>query len=184
MITRQPYPQFDPGIFTALNDGSSSYNALSVKVERRYSNGLYFLGNYQFSKNIDNNSGETDNAIAYRMNTSLNRARSAFDQRSRGVVSGGYELPFGTGKRYLNGSRLSDLAIGGWQLQGIFSALTGMPFTPTGPFVCSCGSYIPQWVNAVKPGFGQIPIRRRIGGTTPRPLRFRRSGFRGRLAAT
>jgi len=156
LITRLPYPQFDPGIFTALNDGSSTYNALSVKVEKRYSKGLYFLGNYQFSKNIDNNSGETDNSIAYRTNTSLNRARSAFDQRHRAVISAGYELPFGIGKRYLSGGGFSSWAIGGWQVQGIFSVLTGMPFTPTGPFVCSCGSYIPQWVNPVKPGFGKV----------------------------
>jgi hypothetical protein len=31
-----------------------------------------------------------------------------------------------------------------------------MPFTPSGPGVCSCGSYIPQWVNATRPGFGKL----------------------------
>lgn len=31
-----------------------------------------------------------------------------------------------------------------------------MPFTPSGPFVCSCGSYIPHWANSVKPGFGKL----------------------------
>ena len=67
---------------------------------------------------------------------------------SESVISAGYELPFGTGKRYLNGSSLSSLAVGGWQVQRIFSL--------TGPFVCSCRSYIPQCVNAVKPGFGAV----------------------------
>jgi hypothetical protein len=156
LITRLPYPQFDPGIFTALNDGLSSFNALSARIEKRYSRGLYFLGNYQFSKNIDTNSGETDNSIAYRQNTRLNRARSAFDQRQRAVLSAGYELPFGTGKRWLNRGGFSSLFLGGWQAQGILSLLTGMPFTPSGPSVCSCGSYVPQWVNAVKPGFGKL----------------------------
>ncbi len=156
LIGRLPYPQFDPGIFTAVNDGLSKYNAVSLRVEKRYSKGLYFLGNYQFSRNIDTNSGETDNSIAYRTNTSLNRARSAFDQRHRAVFSAGYELPFGAGKHWFSGGGFTSLAFGGWQVQGIASALTGMPFTPTGPFVCSCGSYIPQWVIAVKPGFGKL----------------------------
>ena len=156
LIQRLPYPQFDPGIFTAINDGLSSFNAVSVRIEKRFSRGLYFLGNYQFSKNIDTNSGETDNAIAYRTNTRLNRAVSAFDQSHRAVISAGYELPFGNGKPWLNKGGVSSFIIGGWQVQGIVSLLTGMPFTPSGPFVCSCGSYIPQWVNAVKPGFGNL----------------------------
>ena len=141
---------------TAINDGLSSFNAVSVRIEKRFSRGLYFLGNYQFSKNIDTNSGETDNAIAYRTNTRLNRAVSAFDQSHRAVISAGYELPFGNGKPWLNKGGVSSFIIGGWQVQGIVSLLTGMPFTPSGPFVCSCGSYIPQWVNAVKPGFGNL----------------------------
>jgi len=65
LIQRLPYPQFDPGIFTAINDGLSSCHAVSLRVEKRYSKGLYFLGNYQYSKNIDTDSGETDNSIAY-----------------------------------------------------------------------------------------------------------------------
>jgi hypothetical protein len=156
LITRLPYPQFDPGIFTAINDGLSNFNAVSLRIEKRYSKGLYFLGNYQYSKNIDTNSGETDNSIAYRTNTRLNRALSAFDQRNRAVISAGYELPFGKGKPWLNSDGVSSFVFGGWQVQGIVSLLAGMPFTPSGAFVCSCGSYVPQWVNAVKPGFGKL----------------------------
>lgn len=156
LITRLPYPQFDPGIFTALNDGLSNFNAVSLRVEKRYSNGFSVLGNYQFAKSIDTNSGETDNSIAYRQNTRLNRARSAFDQRQRAVLSGGYELPFGRGKRWVSGGGLSSRLLGDWQVQAILSLLTGMPFTPSGANVCSCGSYVPQWVNAVKPGDGKI----------------------------
>src|SRR5262249_15792686 len=104
----------------------------------------------------DTNSGETDNAIAYRTNTRLQRALSAFDERHRAVFSAGYELPFGKGKPLLNQGGAAALAFGGWQVQGILSLLAGMPLTPSGTFVCSCGSYIPQWVNAVKPGFGKL----------------------------
>jgi hypothetical protein len=34
--------------------------------------------------------------------------------------------------------------------------LSGFHFTPTGRSVCNCGSYVPQRVNVVAPGFGGI----------------------------
>src|SRR5262249_38927026 len=57
LTARLPYPLFQAGILTSMNDANSSFNAVSVRLEKRYSSGLFFLGNYQFSKNIDNNSG-------------------------------------------------------------------------------------------------------------------------------
>jgi hypothetical protein len=154
--TRIPYPQFDPAIFTAINDAISNFHAFSIRAEKRYSRGFYILGNYQFSKNIDTNSGETDNAVAFRTNMNLQRGRSAFDQRHRAVFSGAYELPWGQGRRWLSQPGVASFLVGGWQVQGIVTLLSGLAFTPTGPAVCSCGSYIQQRVNAVKPGYGKL----------------------------
>src|ERR1019366_7061020 len=43
-----------------------------------------------------------------------------------------YQLPFGKGKHFLNGaSRAADMVIGGWQLEGILTVMTGTPFTVT-----------------------------------------------------
>ena len=156
IIDRLPYPAWQPGIFTAINDGLSNFNAVSIRVEKRYSNGLSFLGNYQFSTNIDTDSGEADNAVAYRTNTRLQRGLSIYDQRQRAVVSASYELPFGKGKAWLSNRGFASAVLGGWQAQGILSLLTGLPFTPTGPAVCNCGSYVSQWVNATRPGFGKL----------------------------
>jgi hypothetical protein len=154
---RLPYPQFDPGILTSTNDANASYNAFSVRVEKRYSKGLYMLGNYQFSKNLDNNSGEVEaNDTAFRTNKKLDRGPSRYDQRHRAVVDFGYEIPLGTGRRWLSRGGPAAFLLGNWQAQGILTLLSGFPFTPSGPAVCSCGSYIPQRVNAVKPGFGKL----------------------------
>ncbi len=160
IITRQPFPAFDPAILTSTNDANSSFHGLSIRAEKRYSNGFYFLGNYQFSKNLDNNSGEAEaNDTSFRMNKRLDRGRSRYDQRHRSTISGGYELPFGRKQKFLNNSRAADLVAGGWQIQGILTALSGPPFTPNGPSVCDCGSFIPQRVNVLRPDYGRLSTR-------------------------
>ena len=58
------------------------------------------------------------------------RGNSAFDVRNRLVVSSLYELPFGKGKTFLSSSRMGNAIAGGWLLTGIFSAQSGLSFTP------------------------------------------------------
>jgi hypothetical protein len=156
-IQRTPYPQFQPGLLTSANDGNANFEGLSVRFEKRYSQGLFFLGNYQFSKNIDNNSGEVEaNDTAFRANKGLDRARSRYNQAHRAALSFGYELPFGKGKRWLSNGGPAAWVLEGWQIQTIATLLSGFPLTPNGTNVCNCGSFVPQRVNAVKPGFGNI----------------------------
>jgi Carboxypeptidase regulatory-like domain/TonB-dependent Receptor Plug Domain len=156
-ITRTPYPQFAPGILTSDNDANASFNAGSIRLEKRYSAGLFFLANYQFSKNIDNNSGEVEaNDTAFRTNKKLDRALSRYNQTHRAAFSAGYELPFGKGKHWLSSGGPIGYVLGGWQVQGIAELLSGFPITPSSTNVCNCGSFVPQRVDAVKPGYGNI----------------------------
>jgi hypothetical protein len=156
-IQRTPYPQFQAGILTSTNDGNANFEGLSLRVEKRYSAGLFFLTNYQFSKNIDNNSGEVEaNDTAFRTNKGLDRALSRYNQTHRAAISVGYELPFGKGKHWLSNGGPVAYALGNWQIQSIATLLSGFPLTPTGTNVCNCGSFIPQRVNAVAPDFGNI----------------------------
>jgi hypothetical protein len=60
-----------------------------------------------------------------------NYGNSNFDVRHMFKGSGGYDLPFGRGRRFLNTSKVLDEAIGGWRLFGAFVAQTGSPFTPS-----------------------------------------------------
>jgi hypothetical protein len=144
----RPYQNFLHGMLTSLNEGGSNFDGLSVKLEQRSRGGLFYLVNYQWSKNLDNNSGEADaNDTSYSTHFSFDRSYSNFDTRSRAVGSAGYELPFGKGKRYLSGG-IGNAIAGGWQLQPIVQLRTGYPFSVTAVSgSCTCGTYVPQRPN-------------------------------------
>ncbi len=122
-----------------LNNQQSNYNALQVKVEHRFSAGFFLLGSYTFSRSIDNGSTTTQGDFA---NGNNSEPQDSFDlQAERGpsdnnathrfVLSYLYDLPFGNGKKYLNGSsRALDLVVGGWQLNGITVVQSGLPYSP------------------------------------------------------
>src|SRR5262249_37810066 len=138
--------------------GHAKFNGLSTRVEKRYSDGLFFLVNYQLSKNTDNGSGEVEaNDTAYAWNLNADEGYSRYDQRHRAAISFGYELPFGAGKTWLSTGGPAPYIRGGWQVQGIVRLGSGFPFSVTSTGVCQCGSYVPQRVNIVTPGqFGQL----------------------------
>ncbi len=72
------------------------------------------------SKNEDNGSGEIEaNDTAFRTNFNADASLSRYNQTHRGAFSFGYELPFGQGKRWLNGGGVAAYVLGGWQVQGI-----------------------------------------------------------------
>ena len=158
IATRVPYPAFQSAILYSSDAGWAKFNGLSLRLEKRYSDGFFFLGNYQLSKNTDNGSGEVEaNDTAYAWNTNADESYSRYDQRHRAAFSFGYELPFGPGKTYLSSGGAAAYILGGWQVQGIVRLASGFPFTVTSTNVCQCGSYVPQRVNIVTPGtFGQL----------------------------
>jgi len=97
--------------------GTSSYNALWVTLNKRFSNGLQFVASYTFSKSLDDVSLNT-NTVGLQNSLDLggNRALSDFDARNRFVASGFYELPFKENR-----------FVSGWQLGFITSAQSGNP---------------------------------------------------------
>ncbi|MGH9159847.1 MAG: hypothetical protein ACRD2X_07660, partial [Vicinamibacteraceae bacterium] len=145
---RLPYPNFDPAILTSSNDAYSDFHGLSVRLEKRYSSGVFFAGNYQISRMIDNNSGQIEsNDTAFRWNKDADRAYSRYHRRHRSSVTFGYELPFGAGKRWLSGGGAMSALLGGWQLSGALSMQSGVPFTVSGSAIQNLGSYVPSRVN-------------------------------------
>ena len=127
-------PQFAPYNRTGTtrirsNDNKSEYNALQMKVDRRFSNGLLLMNWYTFSKSMDLVNENT--TIGTPIDFDLSWARSNFDRTHNYVLTAIYELPWGPGKRWMNDSLLGKI-IGGWQLSGLFNAQSGLPLNITG----------------------------------------------------
>ena len=115
------------------NRGKSIYNSLQAQYERRITNGLQFLGAFTWSRTIDDSCGALDTcAPQLYTNYNIERGLSEIDQPYRMSLSSLYELPFGRGRRWgSNWSRPIDWAIGGWQLNGIYTLSGGLPFSVT-----------------------------------------------------
>ncbi len=125
---RRTWPQFSD-ISWVESDGSSIYHSLQVSAERRMSGGINFLAAYTWAHAIDNG-----NFLAGRQNLydlRSERGNADIDMRQRLVVSSMYELPVGRGRMFMRAApRWADLLLGGWQINGISSFYTGLPFTP------------------------------------------------------
>src|SRR5579872_1834498 len=136
-VNLRPNPYLAAGFFW-YTEGNTSYNALQMDVIRRLTRGLQFRANYTWSKNLDMNSGQTiaqannqPQMIMDHNNVRRDWGRSALDNTNQGSISGEYDLPFGKGKRWLgHAGGVADKVAGGWQINGIFTALSGIPFTP------------------------------------------------------
>jgi Carboxypeptidase regulatory-like domain/TonB dependent receptor len=135
VASRRPFQGF--GNITGgfiVSAGNSIYHGMTVRIERRFNNGLSFLSSYSWSKSIDDGSGistTSDSSVAAQnaRNLRAERAASDFDVAHRWVLSYVYDLPFGKGKRISASNRFADLLVSGWQLTGILTMQTGRPFT-------------------------------------------------------
>ena len=131
VTARRPWPVYN---VVQEVDGvvNSSYHALTVRAEKRFSSGFTFLSNYTWSKSIDSGSA-IRNAGGDRLfpldNYDLRRERglSQFHVGRRLVTSFLYELPFGPGRSVLSNGGLLGSLIAGWQLGGILSFSDGPP---------------------------------------------------------
>jgi hypothetical protein len=139
ILSRRPFPLFGNTIRATESAANSTYHALIVKTERRFSSGFSFLASYTFAKAIDGGSLIDDQLRDIR-NARLNKGRANFDIRRRAVMSGTWELPFGPGKRHLSSGALGQI-IGGWQVNAIVSMRSGFPFSVgANGDVCNCGA--------------------------------------------
>lgn len=155
---RRPFPTFNGSVFQALrpfpqyntintdccleNSGNMSYNSLQVKLERRFRQGLNLLTSYTFSKTLT----DADSALPiFATFSGGGSAQNPYDRRGEKsisnqdiphalVVSYIYELPFGEGKP-VEGGRVVNSIIGGWQVGGVHRYQSGQPFA----FGCASG---------------------------------------------
>jgi hypothetical protein len=115
------------------NDGNSVFNALQVSLQRHFTRGFMLAANYMWSNSLNDGSigGGESNAPENANCRICDRGPSVYDIRHNLVVSSVYDLPFGSGKRFLNSDGLAAKLFGGWQLSGIQVWHTGHPLTIT-----------------------------------------------------
>lgn len=119
----RPFPQFDQ-VNTTTNDGKSWYDGLQLRLERRFSKGYTIAFGYTYSR--------FSQAIELLNQDDALPTRSISDQDfpHRFTVSSIYELPFGTGHRFLSNSpTLVSKLVSGWQVQGVYAYQSGAPLT-------------------------------------------------------
>jgi len=111
--------------------GSSTYHALGLSLERRFSQGLEFQGRYTWSHSINDGSvGGGESSGPENVNClECDKGPSIFDIRHNVTVNAVYELPFGPGKTFLNTPGAMGKILGGWQLSGLGLWHTGHPLT-------------------------------------------------------
>jgi hypothetical protein len=147
LASRQPFQDF--GAIQMVQDGFyANYNAGSVKLTRRFSQGFNLLTSYTFSKSIDNSSGirpQGPDSLFPQDSRCLEceRALSAFDTRHRFALGGAYDLPVGRGRRLNIDNMAGNAIVGGWQLSGGMTIQSGQPQTLNIGFTNS-GSNTPQ----------------------------------------
>ncbi len=123
----RPYPHFTGVTLREFTDGSSTYHALLLKVERRFGHGLTFLGGYTNSKLLDNVGNRQDN-----YNLAAERSLSAIHTPQRLTMAGVWEVPVGPGRRWTGGSNpVARKLLEGWQLDWIGTLQTGFPLSVT-----------------------------------------------------
>ena len=102
--------------------GSTYFNMLAARMEKRFSHGFQFLVNYSFSKMLERLS---------RLNASdlvLEKRIAPEDRTQRLVLSFNWELPFGKGRWLGSGAGpVVNQVIGGWTVNSVYTVQSGAP---------------------------------------------------------
>ena len=120
----RPYPDY--GVIACHCElQNSSYNALQLGLERRFSKGLFFSVSYTFSKFLDYNEDNFSSMFPmdpYNLRLERGLRQSHFPHRF--VTAAVWDLPFGKGRAHLQSGPAAWIA-GGWQLSNILTLETG-----------------------------------------------------------
>jgi Carboxypeptidase regulatory-like domain len=153
----RPYPQYCDNL-QGLNEnhGESLYNSLQMKLEKRFSDGIYALVSYTLSKTSGSASDNTQrDALTW---SGAQGVISPFERERNDTISLQdtphvlsaafvYELPYGPGKKHLSDPGVASALLGGWQVSTIFRYSSALPMffrvggtacNVPGPFRAAC----------------------------------------------
>lgn len=127
----QPFHDFS--VVNVASAGVGRYDSLQAKIEKKYTQGLYFLAGYTWAHCLDDAFGPIGQSAygGYR-NPNLLGFRYDYgsctqDVRNRFTLNGQYELPFGRGRQFANKGGITNAVVGQWKVSLTFQAQGGDP---------------------------------------------------------
>lgn len=131
---RRPIPSYGP-ITWVDPAGDNHYNGLSARLEHRFGSGLYFLNSFTWGNAMGNSEQALETFAGYFQanpqnirNLAAEKGPSSFDVQLNNVTSVVYQIPLGKGRKYgANMNPFLDAVVGGWEINTINTAHTGMP---------------------------------------------------------
>ncbi len=129
----RPFPQYGRVTDILESEGESNYNALQLKVDRRFSQGFQFGASYTFSSLITNASedilGGSPLDGVLQNPYDLDGLKTVSPTHSPHVFVTNFlaEIPFGKGRRFLDKGGIVNALLGGFQVSGIFRIQQGTP---------------------------------------------------------
>ena len=138
------YPQFPVGTGSGSTGvlekdasvGSSYFESLNVRVQKRFAKGVTIIGNYINSKMIERVTwlNDTDPQPEKRV--------SPFDHPNRFVAAATYDLPIGKGRAVDLSSRWANMLLGGWIVNSTYTYQAGAPLTWVNGSTTTPGDYV------------------------------------------
>ncbi|MCC6861783.1 MAG: carboxypeptidase regulatory-like domain-containing protein, partial [Bryobacterales bacterium] len=110
--------------------GNSTYHAMILKLDKRYSSGLTLLSSYVLSKMFAtaDTAVISDRIVMDHYNRKLDKALSGDDQTHILRQAFSYELPVGRGRQW-NLEGVANKFLGGWGFAGFLEYGSGIPMT-------------------------------------------------------
>jgi Carboxypeptidase regulatory-like domain len=133
----RPWPQYQSIDYWAVPTGSSLYNSIEARFQKRFSQGLQAQVSYTWSRF---SSDDAENGMSHLndgspqdpTNPHLGEwARSSDSVPHLVVISYSYELPFGHGRQFLAQTGVVDKFVGGWTFAGLLRYEAGRPLAIT-----------------------------------------------------
>jgi hypothetical protein len=129
--------KFGRNIATNVWDGylSANYHSLQTSINKQFSHGLLIKGAYTWSKamNMTDDDGWASVSWNWAPVFRRNYAPAGYDRTHVFQAGWVYQLPFGSGRAMLNNKSALAWIAGGWEVDGVFAAYTGTPFTLSSP---------------------------------------------------
>lgn len=127
-----PFPQLG-SVNGISNGGIGNYHSLQTSLNKQFSHGLQFQANYTWAHALGDSYSPLESGAGFRALNMIGMrpdyTNSSSDVRHRVVFNGLYELPFGTGRAYLNHAGVMNYIAGGWSADLQYTVQTGLPFT-------------------------------------------------------